>query len=1812
EGAGQQRQSDSSLHVTFTRSQLEAATQHHVAVREQINHPLRVKISGPGDCDVMGGYEYLVRIRDTRNKVDTLVWTNHNSVSGEVRLNLPPLVYSVQVVDVNKPDAFSQSVIDYFRSRALTVDNIGGYQEYLETKRTSLRDTTWHFRYNERATLSVTGLPAAIKCNGQPDRYVMDGVAEEQATLVVTPYQTINGVRCEAKTGYMLARFPGGTVTNPQGNDTINVVGGTWESVVLTATTPNLAAPNTQLLEFYYYDESGNFQGTWNQEILVTGRQKAPGQDVFVIPQGAAGVAHAPLYVLRDPPGDQSSAYISEKSSLSFSFESLTSHNFNTTYNGELEGTTAGVFIRVKENYGVNQTTGGYRKNTMSIEFSQDITTASASNKSENLEGYLDGPDADIIIGASLNMAYGILEILSFDNCTVSKKKELDVSPTQIKSVWAYTRSQIQNTINYYGSLVQGSNGSYQIADGVAFSSESKDISGDIGLAKERYQSLLDIVDTRFTPMCEMCSYTFKPITPSHFGTKYQEYSQAVKQFCTTYVKNADGTCKSIPFLTANWDSTQRKDYADVYKMYLAALEIDKYHQMEVIGKAAAFVSSDRISRELNNELNTIEKYAPMENITFGAGATVARTVDNSQSEFSSSNFSMGTELSLVLGAGVAGDFRLNTLISSHDFAKGRFVRGVTLLYKGSSQVTQGNSRDSGFKTGFTLGDDDDGDHFSIDVFHSWIDGATKTSPYFNLIGGRSSCPYEEGTIPRDMPRIQVGDANGLVGTKFYDLDPNVPIAIPITLSSGNLFNENRLVAVTTALGSNKNGVGLEMESAKLSPTGGPEAWIAPETSYYGTLYVNQAKLPVYDFVDVELVAKPACNRFDYWEHKDVMDTVKLEFYFRKPISPITLETDQATWSVRADQNTQDNVNEEAIIFKLKNYDVEQLRHSLKEVYLEYKRTNQESDAWTRIVDDSYKLEVLPVDSLLRYFRQKRNTYPEPTYPFTWNLADPVLYQGLVNGTYQVRATVVHENGSFAYSNVLTGTIDREGPQVVGIAAPTDSVLSQGDAVSIGFHEFIDRAFYLTSGTHKVEVLAENDKPKVELTYSKANSALSQYEVDVTIRGVSITIDREVLQTYDGRRVKVTLTGIKDMLGNVSTPATHTWEFTIDYFKQSPSPVTLLSPQNWVINQSSGSQMVDFIITDYDVFQATTSMDSIALQIRREGETTWSTVTHRTAAELAARYRTFLYSGQPPLDTLTWNATNQPDGRYTARAVAVGNTGRQNFSGTLSGLKDRIAPALLGTPAPADSVFDWGDEVSFTFTEALDCQAAGIQYTSRVVTYGTTDTTDLAYTSAVCTGNGFLFTYAEDTLKKYFGGTVIVAVSGIKDLAGNPAAHGSKVTYTFTIGQWGESTSPVSLLTPVSNWLVNSSHPSVTFTLGDYDVFETATTLDSITLEYRAPADVSWKRIQTVTQDSLAKYYTATRTASNDHPHYPITWTPVIADGNYSVRAVAYGAHGFAEYSGERSGRIDVSAPWVTKITPGNDTLKHTEPILVTFTESIAASSLKSDSISLHERVLVQPLDGSPGYFNYIKLPSAMVEMAHSGNKIEFYFDRQFTSNYHGKTLRLRISGVTDEVGNVLNRSVDTLFHVQNVTPASSQRLVSLDFTGEQVADGSIVLQWNAVDPAGTQAYVVERSRDGEFFQSIAQLTEAEGYQEVVRFEEAIYYRLRLQRTDGTETYSAIAVIQDNGLAQPLTTEVYPNPIEDGTLRYSWYSKGSEESLTLEVRDLRGALLYTETVDPATRGLKQSVKLPEHLETGLYMMHLTQGNQTQSVKFIKQ
>ncbi|HAA22908.1 MAG TPA: hypothetical protein DCP28_30635, partial [Cytophagales bacterium] len=785
--------------------------------------------------------------------------------------------------------------------------------------------------------------------------------------------------------------------------------------------------------------------------------------------------------------------------------------------------------------------------------------------------------------------------------------------------------------------------------------------------------------------------------------------------------------------------------------------------------------------------------------------------------------------------------------------------------------------------------------------------------------------------------------------------------------------------------------------------------------------------------------------------------------------------------------------------------------------------------------------------------------------------------------------------------NILTGTVDRTAPRIVGTTSPADSLLSQGDEIAISFDEALDCETFLNGTNVSVKVLADDVHAEVELFKTV------DFSYTCSGSGIVITINPAKLQAYDGRRWEVQVRSITDWLGNASDPIAPTWQFQVDYFKQSPSSVTLVGPEDWRINAATAEQTLHFAITDYDVFQASTSLSEIALQYKRDVDADWLTASTLTVAQLEARHRAQGVADEIPIDTLNWDASTVLDGSYTVRAVATGNTGRQSVSGPASGLIDRVAPALLGTPSPQDGVYDSQDDVAFTFTEAIDCEA-GYQFNSSVLDYGATSAEELEPTQVVCLGDQVQFIFAEELLKDHFGGTVTIELALVTDLAGNGIEGTGTVTYSFIIGQLGEETSPVALLTPSADWQVNQAQPEVTFTLGGYDLYELHSTLDSLVLEYSAEHESEWHAIESMTQEALANHHVANRATESEEPTYAVTWMPGVADGNYEVRAVAYGAHGFPEYSGAIQGRIDQTSPWLLSMTPENGALQHSQTIALTFTEAIAEASLAGDALSLQEQVLVTPFGGGEPYFSYVKIPEEMYRVAYQGETVAFYFDDQFTVTYDGATLALGVDGITDQNGNVLEDAVTATFAVQNVTP-TAQRLESLHLTGEQLEDGSIALTWNAYDALGTEGYTVERSANGQFFETVATLQEALGYQEAVRFEEVIFYRLRLQRNDGTEKYSRVAVIEDQGIALPLAVEVFPNPIEENILRFSWYSKGSEESVTLEVRDVRGVLVHKEELDLTTRGTQISVQLPEHLDPGMYLLNATQGVQSHSMKF---
>lgn len=1894
DGDNMLRQNDSTLVIDFAVAALGQALIHEVEITETIGHPLKAKVTGPGECEIFNGYEFLLRVYDQNNKFEKKVWTTNKEMN-EV---FPPDQYRIEIIDVNKNDAFSQAVLDYFRSRRLTIDNKHYYKQYLSTITnnlpkgdTALRDTVWRFRYNERANLTITGLSGIESACGF---YTMNALQKQEVLLMVEPTQHINANTCDVTSGYILPRFSGGSVFP----DTIRY-NGEWELVKVAATKPNMSAPHMQLLEFYYYDASNNFQGMTTREILVEGDQSAPGHDVFIYPETAEMV---PLYVLRDPPGDHSYSSIAENSKFEFQFEK----KFENVLNGGSKGgrntkenkkdmrkdsaqepgkaSEQGGRADVPANQEVDQTvelfgqvvniqlsgdvSGGTedkKTHKYSLNFSQSISTLGASQVSENLQGFLDGPDADVVVGVSALMSYGIVQQLYLDGCQLRTISKMTVDPDTITTTWVYTRSQIKNTIHYYESLVESVDGSYVPKDGVEFgvdqnensTSSPQEIAERIGKGKDMFEKLLEDIDRKFTPACEMCDYA-KVFLADH-GSGYKNtlhskrfietvkgYINAVDEFCKD-LREGD-KCKLFNDVVKEWTEVERDKYKNAYRSYVVAKELMTFYDGTDINNdghiGGTFFANDETVVELEDILEDVltngaaagivdkaNVFQPMENITFGAGASVSKSISKENSSTNSKKVSvnmnfnfeasveMQTETTIDTWLGMGGGTNLKTknLVNSVT----NKLPSISVSYAHKSDITSSQTNSGGFTVDYRLADDDDGDHFSTDIFYSWTDGSnTKQGPYFYIVGGRSSCPYEEGTIPRDMPKIQLLDVyDSLYPSKYYDLDPKADVVIPVALSSGNLFNESRLVMVGVPLGTNKNGLNLSIENLRVNVVYGSFSLTNPNENYYSNLVVSRGSSSnFFDYEDIELVAKPYCiqgsqGRAAFWENEAIYDTIKLEFHYRKPVSPMILNTDMGNWFVIDDKNDLDEVKEEAAVFKLSGYDVEQLRHSMKEVYVEYKKKNEE--VWRRMEDFTMKQDVISVDSLLAYYRQKRNTYPEPLYPFTWDISN----MNLEDGIYQIRATVVHETGSTGFSNVLEGTIDRRHPQVSGLPAPADGLLSRADEISITFDEAInadkfrfenDNPDNVTGGKLQVRILNVGGTDRV-LAYHPSIPEFSAYSYANVLTRLIIVIDQDTLKKYDGREVEVVLSGMKDNLGNISNPQIISWKFKIDYFKQTPSPFKFSGPQNWVINKETKQNVLKFIVSDYDVYQVSHSINSIVLE-RKAGEAEWSPIDTLTISQLESNYRSRGDNSLQPVDTLYFDTQGISNEFSSVRAVLRGSGVASVASSTLSGSIDRVAPALEGLPEPSDGVYQPGDVVSFTFTEPVD-RGRGYQVVSQIEVLGTLVPETLMPEMVECEGNKMIFTYDDNKLRTKLGHKLKVSVKGIHDMAGNLAENSSFIptefAHEFIIGNHGKATSRISILEPSNDWVVNLQNPSVMFTLGAFDLYQLEHSLDSVALEYAGGNETQWHRIATVSRQQLELYHEQQiieGLVTNRQPVYPITWTPDVVDSHYKVRAVVKGATGFPEYSNYANGKIDrVPLFYLGVNAPLSDTIRFGTVVKLYFTEALSTESLAGAKLEIR-----QMINGIPGPL----VDTTMYLPVADGRELEIYFDQYFAAQYDGEQVQITVTDLKDLGDNQQVNEVSELFTVRNVAEDGAVLwLRTLDFNGTRMSDGSNLLNWNNYGPEIMQ-YELESSTDGLAFESLTIIpskpTEDLDYREYVNFENFMYYRLRLVNSNGRHFYSKVVAIESSGLEMPVEVQITPNPIaKDRILRFSILSEGQVDKSVVRILDLKGNVLVQQEVETGNASI-HSIQLDKSILPGVYILNIIQAGSGYSIRFI--
>ena len=158
-----------------------------------------------------------------------------------------------------------------------------------------------------------------------------------------------------------------------------------------------------------------------------------------------------PFFILHDPPGSNSYSYMEEESS--FSQEISQSIGI---------GTEVGGFLNASIGFGIPVPfTGKEVGSAVHVNFALDggtsterasvLTTTTIQNNSFSTSSSPDyvGTDADIVVGASMNMIYALTDVLSYDEASCSAKRDTSLvwGEDGLATTYSYTIGHIRDVI---------------------------------------------------------------------------------------------------------------------------------------------------------------------------------------------------------------------------------------------------------------------------------------------------------------------------------------------------------------------------------------------------------------------------------------------------------------------------------------------------------------------------------------------------------------------------------------------------------------------------------------------------------------------------------------------------------------------------------------------------------------------------------------------------------------------------------------------------------------------------------------------------------------------------------------------------------------------------------------------------------------------------------------------------------------------------------------------------------------------------------------------------------------------------------------------------------------------------------------------------------------------------------------------------------------------------------------------------------------------------------------------------------------------
>lgn len=828
----------------------------------------------------------------------------------------------------------------------------------------------------------------------------------------------------------------------------------------------------------------GGFDGKGNTKAIVIGA-KTLGSDF--VTNGPDKV----LFVLRDPPGSNSYAYLEKGVTVT----STSTYEGNVTNEGVLNneakvgakvitftGLGAGV---VNENDVKNEFSfGASHSETIGGTDSDTKTMTTTTRFETSSDPQYVGSDGDLFVGYSTNIGVGKTE-----NIAVTTREMYLANPSEYELFGSVTPES-----NEY-LLVKTTGLGLSQKYGTMFTYPQVHIEQVLLPKLEDVRNKLLHQQAEGVDFQAMANNTKKPVYVSKLAVDDPNFGKS----------NNDKVFKGA---NANTPTD-----GPSYKIYAPAGQPLKEDTIMFLNQ-----SIDNWKMQLRNNEEQKVKAELMQNHSFQGGASYEYSEEYEVGRSETQRFSIliGAQFTNNFGWTLNGTGMVLTVDESLTTEHGgefsteetaRHCKGYVLAEEGSDYLSVDVCREAGYK---------DGDQYIKYKDMKNEEGQTFSTFIFKTRGGATSCPYEgeyktkyyepgqhvinEATVQMEVPEITVEK----------DFVENVPSGksayFTLYLRNNSESQDDNWYNLVIDDSSNPNGAQLLIDGA---PIGNGRALLVPAGgTLTKTLEVRKGSVMNYDNLRLMLQSQCQCDPTDF--QGDIYDDVTFSVHFTPLATDVSLKkpTDNWTYNTKLPTTEVNGVQKHYMDVVIDGFDVNY--DNFHRIMLQYKPSSGSDNDWTTLM--SYYNDQTLYDQAVKNGMNAEmiKAADAGTIKYRWFMDDQ---QDQRYDLRTVGTSMINNEEVYNYSAVHSGIKDMYNPRLFGSAQPANGVLTVNDEVMLTFNEPIADGL-LTDNNFSVTGIR--------------NGAQTDHSVSVRLDGKNDELVSEFQRNWSGKNLTIEMWTLAD------------------------------------------------------------------------------------------------------------------------------------------------------------------------------------------------------------------------------------------------------------------------------------------------------------------------------------------------------------------------------------------------------------------------------------------------------------------------------------------------------------------------------------------------------------------------------------------------------------------------------------------------------------------------------------------------------------